>query len=135
MATDTVDQCVRSYQRKAIVVVADRLKGNLPTLHGMAAFAIRSHLPSVDVCVTVSAVCAHVMKHHAGVARRAGNIPVHTPQRVTGLVVPELGIGANRFPTRVGVAVLAWNRDGSVRIRHPGSRRRRAPARPRLVLL
>src|SRR5581483_9005694 len=100
-------QCgMGSDQREAVLMVLYILNGDVPALHRMALFAARSHLAAVDVSMTVSALVSYVAEHRLGVALRTGNTLVHAAQRVTGLIVIELGNGANRFPTDRRMTIL-----------------------------
>src|SRR5262249_19653443 len=43
-------------QRKTVCMFSNRLQNNAPALHCVALFAVRPHLATVNVCMTVSAV-------------------------------------------------------------------------------
>lgn len=66
--------------------------------------------------MAVRAARAHVFEDQAHMAFGARNFGVHAAERITCLVMIELGVGANRLPACVGVAFLTWNRDWTVRI-------------------
>jgi len=102
-----LQQGMGAYQWKAIVVVANRLDINLPALHGMALLAIGSKLPTMNIRMAIGAARTHVAEDQTGVALRAAHVGVHAPQGIPGLVVVELGLGADRFPTSKRVAILA----------------------------
>ena len=80
---------VPANQRKTVGVFSNGLQNNAPALHRVALFAVRSHLPTMNVCVTVRAVRSSIRENHLGVALRAGNILVQSAQRVAGFVVIE----------------------------------------------
>ena len=126
---------VRAYQRKPIVVIADGLDVDLPSLHRVALLAVGSELAAVDVGVAICAMCTHIAEYQAGMALGAPDALVHTAQRVARLVVIELGEAAYRLPTGEGVAILAGTIKRAVRALHigpgTGSRRRR----PRIFLM
>ena len=63
MAGLAVNRCVRADQWESILVSANRLNGNIPTVDGMAGIAIRPELAAVDIRVTVRAFLAHVGEH------------------------------------------------------------------------
>ncbi|MDR3410945.1 MAG: hypothetical protein P4L87_08400 [Formivibrio sp.] len=111
-----LQQSMRANQRKAILMVTNVLQGDLPTLHGVATFAIGAELTAMDVGVAIRAVRAYVLEYETGVALRAGQLLMHSPQRITCLVVIEFGIGSNRLPTGVGMAVLTGYGEGPMRI-------------------
>lgn len=66
--------------------------------------------------MAVRAARAHVFEYQAHMAFGARNFGVHAAERITCLVMIELGVGANRLPACVGVAFLTWNRDWTMRI-------------------
>ena len=72
----------------------------------------------MDVCMAIGAMRAHILEDQVGVALGARHLFVQAAQRVAGLIVVELGVGADRRPTGVRVAVLAGCGDGAVRIGH-----------------
>ena len=96
---------------------AYRLKGYVPADHAVALLAIRSHLPAMNVGVTVRTPSAYVTEYQLGMALDAIHLCVHSQQRIAGLpVVIEFRDRADRLPTRLGMAILAGNRDGAVRV-------------------
>ena len=116
MAGVAIYRGVRADERKAILMVLNRLRRNIPPLNGMALLAVRSHLPPVNVGVAVRALGADIREHQLDVALGALHLLVHSAQRVTGLVVIELRDAPDRLPAGVGVAVFAGNADIAVRI-------------------
>jgi len=101
---------MRAEQRKAVLVIAHRLHGNVPTLHRMALRAIRTHLAPVNIRVAVRAVLAHIREHRLYVALRALHFLVHAAKRITRFVVVKLGDRPDRAPPRGSMAILAGNR-------------------------
>lgn len=75
---------MRSYQRKAILVIANRIQGDIPPLDTVAAFAIRAELPAMDVGVAIGTVRAHILEDEAGMTLRATHLLVHAAQGITG---------------------------------------------------
>jgi len=99
---------VCSDQRKSILVLFDVLDGNLPSFHRVTTLAFGSHLAAMDVCVAIRARLTNLRENQFGVtlcARTDGC--VHPTQGVLGLVVIKVRSGADRLPTRAGVACLA----------------------------
>ena len=82
---------VRTQQRKAVLVLFHLLYCNIPSLHGVTLLAVRSHLPAVDVRVTVRAILSHIREHRLDVALHAFHFFVHSTQRIFCLVVIEFG--------------------------------------------
>lgn len=97
----------------------------------MAAFAVGAELATMDIGVTVGAMRADVAEDKRGVALRAGNLLMHAAQRIASVIVVELGNGADRFPTRVCVAVLAGQVHRPVRVGYLGAGGRRRQLRGR----
>ena len=110
-------QRVRPHQRKAILMIANRVQGNIPSLDRVATLAVGAKLPPMNIRMAIRATCADVFEDQFGVALRAAHLAVHAPQWITRLVVIEIRIGANRPPTGCGVAVLAGNGDRAMRVR------------------
>ena len=113
---------MRADQRKPVLVILNVPVGNLPAFYGMAAFAIRAELAAMYISMAIGAMGAYILENQRGVALRAANVLVHTPQRIAGVVVIELGDGADRLPTRERVTVLTRNGEGSVRAGDLGAR-------------
>jgi hypothetical protein len=95
----------------------------------MATFTIRAELPTMNIRVAVGTLFADLLEDRVGVALGAGNFPMHASQRISALFVIEFWIRPDRLPTGVGMAVLAGNRQGTMRIGH--LRPRAAQLRPR----
>ena len=106
---------VHSEKRKAVLVILDLLRGNLPPEHGVALRAVRAHLPPVNVVVAVLAILAGVGKDRLGVALKARHFFVHAAKRILGVVVIELRHGLDGTPTRREVTILARNGKWPVR--------------------
>ncbi len=92
-----------------------RLEKDAPALYRVTLLAVRAHLATVNVGVTVRAVRARIGEHHLGVALGASHILVQAAQGIAGLVVIELGNCPDRLPPHRGVAVLT--RDAQVAMR------------------
>lgn len=101
---------------EAVLVVLNLLNVYLPTLYRVAAFAIGAKLATMNVGMAFSALSADLFENKIRVALAAAHLRVHSAQRVSSLIVIELRIRTYRFPAGVSVAVLAWDRNGSVRI-------------------
>ena len=114
MARIALQERVRAQQRKTVLMFADGLDGDSPSHHGVALLALRTHLPAVDVGVTVGALLPDIGEHRLAVALRASDVLVHPAQRVARGAVVELGIVPDRFPAGERVAVLARNRQRAV---------------------
>jgi len=135
MAIRAVQARVPAHQREAIVVFPGSLRNNAPTFHRVTLLAARAHLPAVEVCMTVGAVCPYVGEDRLGMALRAGNTLVQTAQRVLGCVVIEFRNRPNGLPPHRGMTILAGNAQAAVRttrhglarltvsLRHKGTRR------------
>lgn len=118
VAFRAVGKGMGSHQGKAVLVVLDHVERDVPTLDGVALLAVSAELAAVNVGVTVGAMGAYIVEHQAGVALRTTNFAVHTPQRITGLIVVEFRQGANWLPAGEGVAVLTGQIHRPVRIDH-----------------
>lgn len=94
-------------------MILDLLHGGIPALNGVALRAVRAHLSSVHVGMTVLAILPHIRENRLDVALRALNVFMHTAQRIPGLVVIEFRVGLDRAPRGHLVAVFA--RDGKRR--------------------
>jgi len=99
---------VRTHQREAVLVVLHLLRSDRPSLNGVALFAVRSHLPAVDVCllVAVRAILANILEYWFYVASDALHFFVHSTERIIGFVMIEFGYRADGSPTSCGVTVL-----------------------------
>ena len=91
------------------------LNRHLPSANRVALFAIRTQLAFVNVCVAVLAALTDVRENHLHVTRGTCHGSVHPAQRITRLVVVELGNGTDWLPAICIVAVLAGNSEVSVR--------------------
>ncbi len=105
VARIAIQHGVRPHQRKAVVVVLDRLDGNIPSIHRVALLATRAHLGTVDIGVTLGALRAHIRKYRLDVALGAHHPLVHAPQGEVGLVVIKLWYTADRLPSQRGVTI------------------------------
>lgn len=107
MAHVTSKGGVRSYQREAILVVADSLHRDLPALDRVALLTSPPELSPVNVGVAVGAIAAYVAEDQTHVALLARNLSVHSPQGIARLAVVEFNDAAQRLPGAEGVAVFA----------------------------
>ena len=114
-----IHRCVRAGQREAVVVLLNFLDRHSPSAHAVTLLAIRAQLMLVDVGVAVLAACPHVAEHGFHVALRTSHIPVHTAQRIAGLVVIEFRNRADRLPTLRCMTVLTG--DVQIAVRTVGS--------------
>jgi hypothetical protein len=114
MAGDAVNGRVRPDQREAILVGAYRLHRHIPAEYGVTLLAVCPELATMDVGVTVSTLRAYVTEYRFGMALDAIDLRMHAPQGIAGRIVVEFGNGADRFPTRLCVAILAGNGQGAV---------------------
>lgn len=81
----------------------------------MALSAICTHLPPVDVRMTIRAILPHIREHRFHVALHALHFLVPSPQRVICLVVIEFGHGADGAPSGRRMTVLARDCQRAVR--------------------
>lgn len=125
MAGVALQQGVGAYERKAVLMVADRLDRDLPALYGMALLAIRSELALMNVRVAVRASRTDIAEDKIHMALGAVNLGVHTPQRIACLIVVELGDVSDRLPSGKRMAILARVSECSVRASDLGARCRR----------
>src|ERR1039457_7727658 len=86
----------------------------------MAAFTVGAELTAMNIRVAIRATSTYIFENKVTVALGTCHFLVHAAQRIAGVVMIELWIRANRFPTCVGVALLTGNGDGAVGIRHLG---------------
>ena len=117
-----LNQSMCSHQRKAILVILDRIQGDIPTLDGVTIFAIGAELPTMQIGMAICALLTDIFENEADMALGAGYLLVHSAQGIACAVVVEVRDLADRPPTRVGVAVLAGNGERTMRIGHPGLR-------------
>jgi len=85
-------------ERKAVLVIAHLLHGDVPTLHRVALRAVRPHLTTVNVGVAIGAIFAHVREYGLCVALRALHFFVLPAKRIFGFVVIEFGNRADGSP-------------------------------------
>jgi hypothetical protein len=74
VAAVALQRCMRADQRKPVLMIPHSLERDLPALHSMAPLAIGTHLPTVDIGVAVSALCASICKHQLCVALGATEV-------------------------------------------------------------
>ena len=92
--------CMRTKQRKPVLMVLDLFNRHHPSLHGVAGLAIGSELALVNVGVTVGAFRAGVGENRLGVALSAAHALVKATQWIAGAIVIKFRDGANRFPAQ-----------------------------------
>ena len=109
VATVALQRGMPANQWETVLVIPHRLNRNLPPLHVVAALAICTHLPVVNVGVAVTTLSAGVGKNRLGVTLRARHVLMHTQKRVGGFTVIKFRNSAYRFPSQNGVAILAGN--------------------------
>ncbi len=117
---------VRSDQGKAVLVTADARQNNLPAAHRVAALAVRSELPPVDVRMTVGTLGPRVRKHQAHMALGAGDPFMHASQGIARFIVVELQNIPQGLPGSKCVAILTG--DLEIPVRTAGRLRRHLPA-------
>ncbi len=101
------DSRVRAEKGKAVLVILNLLRGNLPTEYGVTLCAVRAHFAAVNIGVTILAVFPDVREHGFDMTLRALHFFVHAAKKVFRFVVIEFRDGANRAPPRGGMAILA----------------------------
>ena len=109
VAVFALQSCVRSQQRETILVNLYLLHRNIPPLDGVAIRTIRAHLILVHIDVAVLTIFSHVREDRFHVALAALDFFMHSAQRITRLVVVELGNRSNRPPSGGRVTVLTRN--------------------------
>ena len=109
---------MRSQEREPILVADDGcLRRSLPSPHRVTAFAIRPELSSVEIRVAAGTFYRRLGKYLRDVARITRHRFVHASQRETGLGgVIELGLRSQGSPAGLGMAILARDGDGPVRV-------------------
>lgn len=107
MARVAVHGGMSASQWESIVVLLHLLDRDLPSANGVALFAVRAQLTPMYIGVAVLASLADIAEHWLDVTLRATDGRVHTPKRISCLVVIEFRNGADRFPCVRGVTVLA----------------------------
>src|ERR1700731_4169212 len=80
---------VRPNQGKAVLVLLYILNRDLPAFHRVARFALRPHLPTMDVSMAISAFLSYVSEHKFYVTLRACDLGMHPAQRVRCFAVIE----------------------------------------------
>jgi len=93
-------------------VIPYGLNGDLPSLHRVAAFAGCTHLPVMNIGVTVATPGPGVRKNRFRVTLRASYVLVHPEKGEAGFEVIKFRNSAYRFPSENGVAILT----GSVQV-------------------
>ena len=114
MASLALHHGVRAGERKPVLVILNVSVGDLPAFRGMATFAIPPELAAMDIGVAIGTMSTYILEDQRRVALGAAYVLVHSPQRIAGTVVIELGDGAGRLPARVRVTVLTRNGEGAM---------------------
>jgi hypothetical protein len=81
----------------------------------MALLAIRSELATMNVGVAVGTLRTYVAENRLRMALNTIDAHVHATKRITGLVMIKFGDSADRFPTRLRMAIFARNRERPMR--------------------
>jgi hypothetical protein len=105
---------VRSYQRKAVLMLLNVLDRDMPSFDRVARLTFRSHLSAMDVCVALGALVSNLFEHQFCMTLRAGNRHMHSAQWICRLFVIEIGNCTDWFPAQTGVARLAGKIEGAV---------------------
>jgi len=116
MARFAVHSGVRSDQREAVLVVANRRYRYPPAFDGVTRFTIRAELAAMNVCMAVRAFLAHIGKDELNVTLGAQHFLVHTAQRIPRFVVIKFRNATDGFPIEGSMTVLARNVEGAMRI-------------------
>lgn len=110
-----IESGMRAHQRETVIVILNRLHGNVPTIDAVALFTASAHFPAMDICVALRALRPDVRKHRLDVALRAHDALMHAAQGKACLVVIKLRHTANRFPAERCVTVRTWQIQRAVR--------------------
>jgi len=108
MALVALHQRMGSHQRKAILVILDRIQGNIPTLDRVATFTIGAKLPTMNIGVAIGAMHTDVLEYEVGVALGAGNLLVQVWQFWQGVDSEPWGL----VTLACGVPAALWGRLG-----------------------
>lgn len=63
MAVRTIQSGMSSHQWEAVIVFLDPLHNDVPPFHGMALFAVGSHLAAMNVSVAIGTIGSGVREH------------------------------------------------------------------------
>jgi hypothetical protein len=102
-----VNGCMRTDQRKPILMLIDVVNGNLPTVGVVAEFTLRAILAAMQIRVAVLALYWGIAEIKILVAIDALHIRMPATQRKFSLRMVEFGFGAQRLPALRGVTLLA----------------------------
>jgi len=122
MALFAISQRMGADQRKTVLMIANRIQRNLPSLYRVALLTGCPELAAVNVSVAIRALLADVGEHKIRVARRTGQLLMHSAQGILRVIVIELRNRADRLPTRTGVTCLTRHRERAMRIGNFGTR-------------
>jgi hypothetical protein len=109
VARIAVHRRVCADQGKPILMLVDGLDQNLPATYSMAGVALRPIPSPVNVGVTVLAIATCIREHGVDVTFLTAHTRVQSAQWVTGLVVIEIRLSADRSPCGRSVTTLARN--------------------------
>lgn len=73
MAVRTIQSGMSSHQWEAVIVFPYPLQNDVPPFHGMALFAVGSHLAAMNVSVAIRTIGSGVREHWLGVTLRASH--------------------------------------------------------------
>lgn len=68
MALVALHQGVRSHQREAVLMIANRVQRDIPAFDRVATLAVGAELPSMNICMAIGTTGADIFEDHAGVA-------------------------------------------------------------------
>jgi len=111
-----IHHCVRSDQRKTVLVLVDVVHRNGPAIGGVAQIALRAVFTPVDVSMTVLTLLTGVRENWVNMTLLACNLRMHASQRKRRLAVIELRLRTQWKPSLACVAVFTRDLDRSVRI-------------------
>lgn len=107
-------------QREAILVLRDLLYCHLPPLDRVTLCTIGSKLALMNVGMAVGASLTHVSKDRLDVALGTSHVLVHSPERISCLIVIKFRNVADRLPSAEGMAILAGNIQRAMRAARTG---------------
>jgi hypothetical protein len=104
------NRSVSPEQRKTILVILHLLRSEIPALYRVTLFAVRTHLTTMNIGVTIGAILSDVGENRFGVTVNALHFFVQSAKWILRLVVIELWDCADGSPACGGVTVFARNR-------------------------
>jgi hypothetical protein len=106
---------VSAKERKEILVVPNLLLGSEPALHDVALGAVRAKFAQMNVGMAIGTVLAHIGEVGLRMTLSAGHSYMPATERISGVIVIEFRNAADRSPTIGGMAILARNRQWTMR--------------------